>query len=128
MPLPVPLPLNTIIPIVLTAKINENVSPRKGRVGVPWEAKSMGKRRERTLAGYKWPDVRRDLGTKPGPSRAKRATMDKEHTWTILPGCRTTNHETWQPWKTSAQERPGKCHRRGSQGEKDRRSCGKTGD
>jgi hypothetical protein len=60
----------------------------------------MGKHRERTLAGYKWPDVGRDLGAKPGPSGAKRATMDKQHAWTILPDSRTTNHETWQPWKT----------------------------
>lgn len=53
--------------------------------------------------------------------------MDKQHNCTIQPSSRITNHEIWQPWITSTEERPGKCHRRGRQGEKDRRWCGKTG-
>lgn len=68
-----PLPLSTVVPIVLTAKMNENVSPEKGRGrGSHRQLSHWGNTWRQKLAGCKWPDVRRELETNPEPSGAQR--------------------------------------------------------
>lgn len=56
-PLPVPLPLNDIVPILLTVEMNENVSPGKG-----WGSRTdmIPGKEERNLQLCKCPAARTD--------------------------------------------------------------------